>query len=61
MNDMKKAHAMRKRIPSIGGEIANSIRHGVGLPAAAASAPVLVHSAVRHNGAARIAGASVFH
>ena len=41
-------------------EIANSVSHGVGLLAALASTPVLVLSAVRHGGAARIAGASVF-
>jgi hemolysin III len=41
-------------------EIANSVSHGVGLLAALAATPVLVLSAVRHGGAARIAGASVF-
>jgi len=38
---MKKAHAMRERTQSIGEEIANSIGHGVGLLAAAASPPFL--------------------
>jgi hemolysin III len=60
MKDMRKAHAMRERTQSIGEEIANSISHGVGLLAAVAAAPVLVHSAVQHDGTARIAGASVF-
>lgn len=60
MKDMSKARAMRERTQSIGEEIANSISHGIGLLAAVAAAPVLVHSAVQHDGAARIAGASVF-
>jgi hemolysin III len=50
----------RDRAQSPGEEIANSVSHGVGLLAAVAAAPVLVLSAVRHGGAARIAGASVF-
>jgi len=50
----------RERTQSPGEEIANSVSHGLGLLAAATAAPVLVHSAVRHGGAARIAGASVF-
>jgi hemolysin III len=41
-------------------EIANSVSHGIGLLAAVASAPFLVLSAVRHGGAGRIVGASVF-
>jgi len=45
---------------SLGEEIANGVSHGAGLLAALVAAPVLVHSAVRHGGAARIAGASVF-
>lgn len=45
---------------SLGEEIANSVSHGVGLLAALVGAPVLVLSAVRHGGAARIAGAGVF-
>lgn len=57
---MIEARASRKRTQSRGEEIANSVSHGVGLLAAVAAAPVLVHSAVRHGGAARIAGASVF-
>jgi hemolysin III len=51
---------VQERTPSRGEEIANSVSHGVGLLAALAAAPVLVLSAVRHGGAARIAGASVF-
>ena len=50
----------RERAQSPGEELANSVSHGVGLLAAIAAAPVLVHSAVRHGGVARITGASVF-
>jgi len=57
---MIKALASRERTQSSGEEIANSVSHGVGLLAAAAAAPVLVLSAVQHDGAARIVGASVF-
>src|SRR5659263_38532 len=57
---MGKAPASRERTHSPGEEIANSVSHGVGLLAAIAAAPVLVLSAVRQGGAARIAGASVF-
>ncbi|MGB7971815.1 MAG: hemolysin III family protein [Candidatus Deferrimicrobiaceae bacterium] len=57
---MAKAHVIREQTQSVGEEIANSVSHGVGLLAAVAAAPVLVHSAVRHGGAARITGASVF-
>src|SRR5659263_710993 len=57
---MGKAPASRERTQSPGEEIANSVSHGVGLLAAIAAAPVLVLSAVRHDGTARIAGASVF-
>ena len=57
---MTKAPASREHTPSLGEEIANSVSHGVGLLAAVAATPVLLHSAVRHGGSARIAGASVF-
>jgi hemolysin III len=57
---MGKAPASRERTQSPGEEIANSVSHGVGLLAAIAAAPVLVLSAVRQDGTARIAGASVF-
>src|SRR3970282_2645493 len=57
---MIKTLALRERTQSIGEEIANSVSHGVGLLAAVAAAPVLVLSAAQHDGAARIAGASVF-
>jgi len=50
----------QERTQSPGEEIANSVSHGVGLLAAIAAAPVLVLSAVRHGGTARITGASVF-
>jgi hemolysin III len=57
---MIEALASRERTQSPGEEIANSISHGVAFLAAVAAAPVLVLSAARHDGAARIAGASVF-
>ena len=52
--------SVQERTQSPGEEIANSVSHGVGLLAALAAVPVLVLSAARHDGAARIAGASVF-
>ncbi len=52
--------ASRGRAQSRGEEIANSVSHGVGLLAGLVGALVLMLSAVRHGGAARIAGASVF-
>jgi hemolysin III len=57
---MIKAPASREHAQSPGEELANSVSHGVGLLAALAATPVLLLSAVRHGGAARIAGASVF-
>ncbi len=57
---MVKAPANQERTQSPGEEIANSVSHGVGLLAALAAAPVLVLSAVRSGGEARITGASVF-
>jgi hemolysin III len=45
---------------SHGEEIANSVSHGIGLLAALVAAPVLVLSAARQGGAARVVGASVF-
>jgi len=57
---MIKELAIQERTQSLGEEIANSVSHGVGLLAAVAAAPVLVLSAVQHDGAARIVGASVF-
>ncbi len=57
---MVKELSSRERTQSRGEEIANSISHGVGLLAAAIAAPVLVLSAARQDGAARIVGASVF-
>ena len=55
-----KAPGSRERTPSPGEEIANSVSHAVGLLAAIAATPMLLLSAVRHGGAARIAGSSVF-
>jgi hemolysin III len=60
MEVMTKGPASREHTPSRGEEIANSVSHGVGFLAAVAATPVLLHSAVRDGGAARIAGASVF-
>ena len=57
---MVKAPANQERTQSLGEEIANSVSHGVGFLAAVAAAPILVLSAVRSGGAARITGASVF-
>jgi hemolysin III len=57
---MTEEPASREHTQSLGEEIANSVSHGVGLLASVAAAPVLVLSAVRNGGAARIAGASVF-
>jgi hemolysin III len=57
---MIKALALRERTQSPGEEIANSVSHCVGLLAAVVAAPVLVLSAIQHDGSARIVGASVF-
>jgi hemolysin III len=57
---MIKAPASREHTQSPGEELANSVSHGVGLLAAFAATPVLLLSALRHGGAARIAGAGVF-
>src|SRR4030042_2709708 len=57
---MVKELSSRERTQSRGEEIANSVSHGVGLLAAVVAAPVLVLSAARQDGAARIVGASVF-
>lgn len=52
--------ASRGRAQSRGEEVANSVSHGAGLLAGLVAAPLLMLSAVRHGGATRIAGASVF-
>jgi len=57
---MTRAPTSREQPQSPGEEIANSVSHAVGLLAAVVATPVLVLSAVRHGGAGRIAGASVF-
>jgi len=57
---MTKAPESREHAQSLGEEIANSVSHGAGLLAAAVAAPVLVLSALRQDGVARIVGASVF-
>jgi hemolysin III len=50
----------RRRPPSLGEEIANSVSHGVGFIAALAVTPLLVQEAARRGGAVAIAGAIVF-
>jgi len=57
---MVNAQASHERTQSLGEEIANSVSHGVGLLAAIGAAVVLVRSALRQDGLARIAGVSVF-
>jgi hemolysin III len=57
---MSTSSALREHTQTPGEEIANSVSHAVGLLAAVAATPVLVLSAVRQGGAARITGASVF-
>ena len=57
---MKEAVASLARPQSLGEEIANSVSHGVGMLAALAAAPVLVHDAARKGGAAALVGVSVF-
>jgi hemolysin III len=52
--------AARRRPPSRGEEIANSVSHGVGFIAALAVTPLLVQEAARRGGAVAIAGAIVF-
>ena len=52
--------AARRRPPSLGEEIANSVSHGVGFIAALAVTPLLVQEAARRGGAVAIAGAIVF-
>ena len=51
---------VRRRVPSLGEEIANSVSHGVGVVAALAAAPFLVLGAARRGGVFAIVGASVF-
>ena len=50
----------RRRVPSLGEEIANSVSHGVGFLAALVAAPFLVLAAARRGGSVAIVGASVF-
>jgi hemolysin III len=57
---MIKSFASQKRVQSLGEEIANSVSHGVGFLAAVAVSPILIVSAVRHDGSAVIVGASIF-
>jgi hemolysin III len=57
---MTKSLASQKRVQSLGEEIANSVSHGLGFLAVVAVCPILIVSAVRHDGPAAIVGASVF-
>jgi hemolysin III len=57
---MFEAQTSHERTQTHGEEIANSVSHGVGLLGAIAAAVVLVVSASRQDGAARIVGAGVF-
>ncbi len=57
---MDKPVKPKKRIQSLGEEIANSISHGMGFLAAVVISPVLIISAVQNGGAAGIVGASIF-
>src|SRR5262249_38907722 len=54
------ARSTRRRVPSLGEEIANCVSHGVGCLAALAATPFLVLAAGRRGGAVAIVGASVF-
>ncbi len=55
-----KANIWRKRLQSMGEEIANSVSHGVGLLGALIVTPILIVVASRHGGATGIVAASVF-
>ncbi len=55
-----KANIWRKRLQSMGEEIANSVSHGIGLLGALAVTPILIVVASRHGGATGIVAASVF-
>lgn len=57
---MTNSLVSQNRVQSLGEEIANSVSHGVGFLAAAAVSPVLIVSAVRHDSATAILGASIF-
>lgn len=51
---------MGEHEPTLGEEIANAITHGAGLAASLIALPVLVWSASRSHGVARITGAAIF-
>jgi len=57
---MDKPIVQKKRIQSLGEEIANSVSHGIGFIAAIVISPILIVSAVKHGSAAGVVGASVF-
>lgn len=58
--DLNDAEFLHARPQTIGEEIANSVSHGVGLLAALAAFPVLLHATFQRGSVAQIAGASVF-
>jgi hemolysin III len=57
---MGDVDSTRRRVPSLGEEIANSVSHGVGFVAALAVTPFLVAAAARRGGSLAMVGASVF-
>ena len=57
---MGEVLAARRRSPSLGEEIANSVSHGVGFVAALVATPFLVLSVARRGGLAGTVGAGVF-
>lgn len=57
---MDKLHLPKKRLQSLGEEIANSVSHGVGFLAAVIVSPILIFSAVKHGSASTIVGAGIF-
>src|SRR5438552_6235963 len=57
---MGDVDSTRRRVPSLGEEIANSVSHGVGFVAALAATPFLVPAAAQRGGAIAMVGASIF-
>jgi len=57
---MGNGDSTRRRVPSLGEEIANSVSHGVGFVAALAATPFLVPAAAERGGAIAMVGASIF-
>jgi hemolysin III len=57
---MGDVDATRRREPSVGEEIANSVSHGIGFVAALVATPFLVLAAARRGGSVAMVGAGVF-